>query len=202
MALVTHPMQGSYVTLPSRPLLWLRGFKLKRHVTTLHISGRTDASFLLKRNISSSVGPSCVSRPKPKALRILAFKGNARNNEPGGRASGSKSGKNSVKLKESEDAITESSKANDVSVSYSCEANESVSSPAIHRLFKKWLTNLRTQSSDHVVDDIIEGEEPAPTNISETEVETEKKETTSLLKVIWCHFLRLDASIKIPLMVL
>ncbi|PON59679.1 embryo defective [Trema orientale] len=192
MALVTHQMQGSYVTFPSRPLPWIRGIKLKRYVTTLHIAGRKDDSFLLKRNISL--------RPKPKALRISAFKGNARNDEPGGRASGSKSAKNSVKLKESGDPITESSKANDVSLSYTPEANESVSSPAIHRLFKKWLTNLRTQSSDQVVDDII-GEEPSPTDISESELGTQKKETNALLKAVWCHFLSLDATVKIPLLI-
>ncbi|PON72227.1 embryo defective [Parasponia andersonii] len=192
MALVTHQMQGSYVTFPSRPLPWIRGIKLKRYVTTLHIAGRKDDSFLLKRNISS--------RPKPKALRISAFKGNARNDEPGGRASGSKSAKNSVKLKESGDPITESSKANDVSLSYTPEANESVSSPAIHRLFKKWLTNLRTQSSDQVVDGII-GEEPSPTDTSESELRTQKKETNALLKAVWCHCLSLDATVKIPLLI-
>lgn len=152
-------------------------------------------------NSFHSVGASCVSRPKLKALRISAFKGNARNGEPGGRASGSKIAKNSVKLKESEDAVNESSKANEVSLSYTSEANESVSSPAIHKLFKKWLTNLRTQSSDQVVDDII-GEEPSPRDISETEVGTEKKETTALLKAVWCHFFSLDATIKIPLLIL
>ena len=153
-------------------------------------------------NSFHSVGASCVSRPKPKALRISAFKGNAQNDEPGRRASGSKSEKNSVKLKESEDTIIESSKANEVSVSYTSEANESVSSPAIHRLFKKWLTNLRTQSSNQVVDGIIGEEEPPSRDTAETEVGTEKKETTALLKAVWGHFLNLDATIKIPLLIL
>lgn len=143
-----------------------------------------------------------MRRPKPKALRISAFKGSAQNNEPGGSARSSKSAKNSVKLKESEDSLTESPNANEISLSFTSEANESVApSPAIHRLFKKWLTNLRTQSSDEVIDGILE-EEPSSREISETKVGTEKKESNVVLKEVWHHFLALDAKVKIPLLIL
>ncbi|EXB93587.1 hypothetical protein L484_014579 [Morus notabilis] len=193
MALVTHQMQGSYVTLPSRPLPWIKGVKWKRYVTTVHVAARTDRPFLLKGNI-------CL-RPKLKALRISAFKGSAQNGEPGGRASGSKTAKNSIKLKESEGAITESTQANEISLSYTAEANESVGpSPAIHELFKKWLTNLRTQSSGAAVDEILE-EEPSPREMSETELATKNKERSVILKAVWSHFLGLDATIKIPLLI-
>ncbi|GMN35387.1 hypothetical protein TIFTF001_042215 [Ficus carica] len=213
MALVTHQMQGmvtmelvfhqsfvrlsthgSYVTLPSRPLPWIKGIKLKRYVTTVHMAARTDRLFLLKWNI--------YFRPKLKALQISSFKGSAQNGEPGGRASGSKTAKKSIKLKESEGAITESRDPDEILVSYTSEANESVtSSPAIHRLFKKWLTNLRTKSSGEVVDGILE-EEPSPREVSETELGTENSERSEILKVVWYHFVSLDATIKIPLLIL
>ena len=135
-------------------------------------------------------------------MRISAFKGSAQNNEHGGKVSSSKSAKNSVKLKESEGSITESSNSNEISLAYTSEANESVApSPAIHRLFKKWLTNLRTQSSGEVIDGILE-EEPSSRDISETEVGTEKKESNVVLKEVWYQFLALDAAVKIPLLIL
>ncbi len=135
-------------------------------------------------------------------MRISAFKGSAQNDESAGRVSGSKVPKNSVKLKESEDPITESPKANDIPLSYTSEADQRIaSSPAIHKLFKKWLTMLRTQSPSQVEDGIL-GEELPPTEISETHNETENKKRGEILKAVWCHFLGLDATIKIPLLIL
>jgi hypothetical protein len=135
-------------------------------------------------------------------LRISAFKGSAQNDESAGRVSGSKVPKNSVKLKESEDPITESPKANDIPLSYTSEADQRIaSSPAIHKLFKKWLTMLRTQSPSQVEDGIL-GEELPPTEISETHNETENKKRGEILKAVWCHFLGLDATIRIPLLIL
>lgn len=149
-----------------------------------------------------SVGASCIRGTKRKSLRISAFKGSAQNGESAGRVNGSKVPKNSVKLKESEDTITESPNVNDIPLSYASEANQSIaSSPAIHKLFKKWLTMLRTQSPSQVEDGIL-GEELPPTEISETHHGTEKKERSEILKAVWCHFLGLDATIKIPLLIL
>ncbi|KAH7510616.1 hypothetical protein FEM48_ZijujUnG0107900 [Ziziphus jujuba var. spinosa] len=199
MALVTHQMQGSYVTLPSKPS-WSKGMKLKHYVKTLYMVGRTDRSFLLKRNSHLSVGTSCMCGLKPRTLRILAFKGSAQG-ESGGRACGPKVSKKSVKLKENEDTVTESPKTNEVPIAYASEANESIaSSPAIHGLFKKWLAILRTQSSSQMVDGIL-GEEPPPREISEMEHVTQDKGRSEILKAVWRHCLSLDATIKIPLMI-
>ncbi|KAK0587995.1 hypothetical protein LWI29_032428 [Acer saccharum] len=116
MVLVTHQLQGSYVTFPSRSLSLSRGLTLRRHVTTVHVVGK-------KR------GSPNVFGVRVKPVKISAFKGSAQNNESGGRASGSKISKNSIKL------------------SYIPKER----SPAIHQLFKKWLTMLRTQSPSQVV---------------------------------------------------
>lgn len=153
-------------------------------------------------NLFHSVGASCICGPKPRTLRISAFKGSARNDESGGRASGPKVSKNSVKLKENEDTITESPNTNDIPIAYASEANDSIaSSPAIHRLFKKWLTIIQTQSSSQEVNGIF-GEEPPAREISKTEYGTQNKERSEILKAVWCHFLGLDATIKIPLLIL
>jgi hypothetical protein len=149
-----------------------------------------------------SVGAAPRHRGKPRPLRISAFKGNAQNDESAGRVSGSKVPKNSVKLKESEDTIMESPKANDIPLSYTSEANESiVSSPAIHNLFKKWLTMLRTPSPSQVGDGVLGGEPPLR-EMPESQHGTQKKERGKILKAAWCYFLCLDATVKIPLLIL
>ncbi|XP_004298965.1 PREDICTED: uncharacterized protein LOC101308376 [Fragaria vesca subsp. vesca] len=201
MALVTHQMQGSFVTYPSRPLSWSKGMKLKRYVTTLHMVGRTESCSIMKHNICLSVGASPICGPKLKPLRVSAFKGSAQNDKSGGRKSGSKLPKNSVKIKENEDTTVGPPQANDIPLSYASEANESItSSPAIHNLFKKWLRMLRTQSSGEVVDGIL-AEDPPPKEISETEHKTQNEDRDGILRIIWCNFLSLNATIKIPLLI-
>ncbi|KAG6754126.1 hypothetical protein POTOM_042134 [Populus tomentosa] len=113
MAFVTHQMQGSYATFPSRPLSWSIGLKLKPHVTKLQMFGRTDMCFSVKRSLLLSAGAFALG-PKVKLLRISAFKGSAQNDESGGRTNGSKVSKNYVKLsyvpKENGETIISSSK--------------------------------------------------------------------------------------------
>ncbi|KAK9277935.1 hypothetical protein L1049_027492 [Liquidambar formosana] len=201
MALVTHQMQGSYATLASRPLSWTKGMKLKQYVTTLHMVGRTDRCFSLKRSVRFSLGAPRQG-PKGNLLKISAFKGSAQNDESRGRASGSNSSKNSVKLsyvpQESEETRLESPKAQNVPLSYTPEANETMGgSPAIYNLFKRWLTMLRTQSPSEAVDGIL-GEQPSQKEISESHNGTQNKER---LKAVWCYLLRLDATIKIPILI-
>ncbi|KAG2678836.1 hypothetical protein I3760_11G022500 [Carya illinoinensis] len=201
MALVTYQMQVSYSTFHSRPLSWDKRLKLKQSVKTLHMVGKTDRCFLLKRNVRLSVGAPC-NPGKLKPLRISAFKGSAQNEESAGRANGSKVPKNSVKLKESGDTA-DSPKANDIPLSYTSEAKEGIaSSPAIHNLFIKFLTLLRTQSPRQVVNGVL-GEEPPLREISETETQhgTENKERGEILRATWCFFLGLDATVKIPLLI-
>ncbi|KAF5476767.1 hypothetical protein F2P56_003471 [Juglans regia] len=198
MALVTYQMQVSYSTFHSRPLSWDKGLKLKQSVKTLHMVGKTDRSFLLKRNARLSVGAPC-NPGKLKPLRISAFKGSAQNDESARRANGSKVPKNSVKLKESADTA-DSPKANDIPLSYTSEAKESIASPAIHNLFMKFLTMLRTQSPRQVVNGVL-GEEPPLREISETQHGTENKERGEILRATWCYFLGLDATVKIPLLI-
>lgn len=108
--------------------------------------------------------------------------------------------KTSIRLEESGEAKSESPKAQNVPFSYASEANESLAtSPTIYKLFQKWLTLLRTQPSQEVEE--ILGEPPLgvlPENLDGSQ----SKERVEILKVAWTHFLALDATIKIPLLIL
>ncbi|KAG5032019.1 hypothetical protein JHK82_015614 [Glycine max] len=199
MAFVAHQPQGLCVTSSSRHLPWSKRLKLKQCLTKHHMIGRTDWHCLVKRNaclrfIVSSVGPPffCVAKLKP--LRISGFKGSTQNDDSGIRANQLKAPKTSVRL-------GESGEANNVPLSYASETNDSIeTSSAIHRLFNKWLTMLRTQPSSQEVEKIFE--EPASEGIlPKTQQETQIKERRAILKVAWSHFLALDATIKIPLLV-
>ncbi|KAJ6418184.1 hypothetical protein OIU84_001553 [Salix udensis] len=203
MALVTHQMQGSYATFPSRPLSWSKGVKLKPHVMTLQMFRRIDMRFSVRRDLCLSAG-AFAPGPKVKLLRISAFKGIAQNDESGGRTNGSKISKNSVKLsyvpKESGESKMDSSKVHSIPVSYTSEANDRITgSPAINNLFKKWLSMSRTQSPSQVADEILEGPPPRE-ELQQAQNTIQNKERVEIVKLVWCHFLILDATIKIPIL--
>ncbi|KAJ6676649.1 DEFECTIVE 2759 putative ISOFORM 1-RELATED [Salix viminalis] len=204
MAMVTHQMQGSYATFPSRPLSWSKGVKLKQRVTELQMVGRTDMCFSVKCSLRLSAG-AFSHGPKVKLLRVSAFKGSAQNDESGGRANGSKVSKNSVKLsyvpKESEETMMDSSKVHSIPFSYTSEANDRIAgSPAINKLFKKWLSMLRTQPPSQVVDEILEEGPPPREELQQAQNTTQNKERVGILKSVGYHFLSLDATIKIPIL--
>ncbi|KAK7301553.1 hypothetical protein RJT34_12419 [Clitoria ternatea] len=193
MAFVSHQPQGLYLTSSSRHLPWSRRLKLRPCLTKHHMIGRTDWHCLLKRNICLSVGPPCFFASKIKPLRISGFKGSTQNDDSGIRANQLKAPKTSVRLGESEEA-------QNVPLSYTSETNDSLAtSSAIHKLFKKWLTMLHTQPSSQEVEEIFG--EPTPGISPKTLQETEIKEKSKILKVAWSHFLALDATIKIPLLI-
>ncbi|KAF5957526.1 hypothetical protein HYC85_004751, partial [Camellia sinensis] len=166
--------QGSYATFPSSPVPWNKGIALKRFVTTLHMVVKTD-----------SVAAPLIRGPKAKSLRVSAFKGNSQNDESGGRASGSKSAKNSVKISYvqhgSEETLTESPKMQDVPLSCASEADETIAgSSTIQNLFKNWLMLLRTQPPNEVMDESLEG--PDSGKISVMQNGTQEKERGEILK--------------------
>ncbi|KAG5230180.1 hypothetical protein OIU76_022220 [Salix suchowensis] len=203
MAMVTHQMQGSYATFPS-PLSWSKGVKLKQRVTELQMVGRTDMCFSVKCSLRLSAG-AFSHGPKVKLLRVSAFKGSAQNDESGGRANGSKVSKNSVKLsyvpKESEETMMDSSKVHSIPFSYTSEANDRIAgSPAINKLFKKWLSMLRTQPPSQVVDEILEEGPPPREELQQAQNTTQNKDRVDILKSVGYHFLSLDAAIKIPIL--
>ncbi|KAK4362486.1 hypothetical protein RND71_017727 [Anisodus tanguticus] len=199
MALATHQLQGSYRTCPLSPSSWTTGNKLRHSVTKIPV-GQKDNFISLKCKSCLRIGAPFVLKPKGKSLKISAFKSNSQN-ESGGRVSGSKTLKNSVKLSyvphESEDTSVESPRAQNVPISYSAEADETTSYSAIQNIFKSWLILLRTPSPNQVTNETVE--EPYTTETSETQKMVQEKER-GVLKAVWCYFLSLDATIKIPVL--
>ncbi|KAL0417137.1 UNVERIFIED_CONTAM: hypothetical protein Slati_3545600, partial [Sesamum latifolium] len=147
------------------------------------------------------VGSSLVLGPKSRSFKISAFKGSSRHDDSGGRANVSKSLKNPVKVsylqQEGEESPLESSKVqNVVPASYTAADGTTTSSLAIQNLFKKWLILLRTPSQSQSVGGALD--EPCSTETSETPNSMQKQERGEILKSVWCYFLGLDATIKIP----
>jgi hypothetical protein len=104
--------------------------------------------------------------------------------------------------KESGETIINSSKVHTIPVSYTSEANNRIAgSPAINKLFKKWLSMLRTQSPSQVADEILEGPPPSE-ELQQAQNSTQNKERVEIVKLVWCRFLILDATIKIPILTL
>ncbi|XP_027332038.1 uncharacterized protein LOC113847254 [Abrus precatorius] len=201
MALVAHQPQGLYVTFSSRHLSWSKRLKLKQCLTKCHLIGRADWHYLLNQNICLSVGPPHICGPKLKPLRISGFKGSAKDDDSVTRANGLKIPKTSVKLEESGEIKSESPKANSVRLSCASEANENLAaSPGIHKLFKKWLTILRTPPSNQGVEEIL-GKPPTGGVSPETLQGMQKTVKGQSLKVAWSHLLALDATIKIPFLI-
>ncbi|KAJ8753548.1 hypothetical protein K2173_022789 [Erythroxylum novogranatense] len=200
MTLVTHQMQGSYATFPPRPSSWSRGIKLKQQLTTLRLIGRTDRRLLVKHNLHLSIG-AYAKGSRVNLLKVWAFKGGAQNEDVGKRRNGSKVSK-TVELSyvptNDGETIMESPKVHNVPVPYTSE-EELTGSPAIHKLFRKWLNLLRTQSPCQEEDGFLKGQ-PASEELQKPENHVQDKERHGILKEAWCNFLGLDATIKIPLL--
>ncbi|KAL3824861.1 hypothetical protein ACJIZ3_020890 [Penstemon smallii] len=204
MELTTYQLQGSCSTFPSVPSSWSRESKLKHFVPSFHAAGKKDRFISLKCSLCSSVGASLVLGHKSKLLKISAFKGSSRHDDSGGRASGSKSLKNPVKVSylqhESEESSVESSKVQNVVPAPCTPADETTTrSLAIQKLFKNWLMLLRTTPQTQPVDEVLE--EPSSTETSDVPTTVQKQERGVTPKSVWCYFLSLDATIMIPLVI-
>ncbi|KAE8726565.1 EMB2759 protein [Hibiscus syriacus] len=204
MALVIHQLQGSYVAFRSRPLSCRKGLTLRIPVATLHMLGRRKKGTSLRHSTClCSTGAHTLGLDS-KNIRISAFKGSVLSDESGDRKHQGNVPKSSIKVsyvpKDGEAATIESSKAHNGPVAYASETGENVvGSPAIHKLFKKWIIMLRSQSPSQVVDDAL-GEAP-PKDVLETQVGTQSNRKGEILKIVWCYFWDMNAAIKIPLLI-
>lgn len=149
-----------------------------------------------------SVRSPLLSGPNAKFFRISAFKGSAKNDEPRGRANGSKSSKNSAKLsyvQQESKEFTKSPEIQDVQLSYESEVESLSGSQAIQKLFKNWLTLLRTlPPSNEVSVETVEGSEPE--KVVEIQDVALGENRDNILTVIWGLFWGLDATVKVPLL--
>ncbi|VVB17827.1 unnamed protein product [Arabis nemorensis] len=164
------------------------------------------AYFLHLDILKTGLGSPCSGGLKAKSFRVTSFKGGIQNSESGGSEGGKKVTNNSVKLSyrsdDDENNVNGSPKAQNTSISYTSETDDSITGqPAIQKLFKKWLTLLRTQSPIQVIDEALGGEQVPQTTKPETETEIRKTESLQSTKnTVWSWFWSLDAAIKIPLL--
>ncbi|KAK4402423.1 hypothetical protein Sango_0983000 [Sesamum angolense] len=196
---------GSCSTFPSVPSLWNTRSRLKHSIPTSHTGGRKDAFISLKCRSCSSIGGALFLEQKSKLLKISAFKGSSLNDDSGGRANGSKSPKNAVKVyylqnKREESSVESSKVQNVVPAPYTAEDETTTRSLAIQNLFKNWLTLLRTPTQTHTMEEVLE--EPSSAETSEIPNTLQKQERGEVLKAVWCHIQGLDGAIKIPLLLL
>ncbi|KAK9119767.1 hypothetical protein Scep_017860 [Stephania cephalantha] len=213
MALIAYPTQASYATLPPRPLSCIKEVKLKSFIAP-RLVGVSNRSILLNHRFLLSVREPLICKSKVKHPKILAFKGTAQDNgSSGGSSGGSKISQNSVKLSyaphEDEETITESPDVQEAPLSYSSEEeaasgsqaiHTTQGSPAIRKLFRKWLMMLRTQSSDQASSGIFEERSPQ-CETSGREDGDQKQENLKILKAVWCFFVGVDATIKVPVLI-
>lgn len=199
MALISHSAQhGSYEAFRSRPLSWSKEVQLKPIVTLRMVEPSN-------RSASWEQCRLCISRREVKRLKVLAFKGSSQNDESGYRAKGSKVRRSSVKLSDvphkGEETVTESPEIQDNPLSCCAGKEETLaSSPAIQKLFKKWLMMLRTQSSNQISDGVF-GLGPPQSEKAESQIRSQEKENGKILKAVGRYFWGLDATIKIPLLI-
>ncbi|PIN20258.1 hypothetical protein CDL12_07063 [Handroanthus impetiginosus] len=200
MALATNQFQGSRCISPSVSSSWSSGSKVQHFLPTFRPVGRKDGLISLKCRSFSSVGTSLLLGHKFKVFKISAFKGSSQHDDASGRANGSKSLKSHVKVSylqhEGEGSSVESSELqNVVHAPYSAEDETTSRSLAIQNLFKNWLLLLRTPSQTQPVEEAPE----KPSFIETSENTLQNEERGEFLKAVWCYFLDLDATIKIPL---
>ncbi|GFP79900.1 hypothetical protein PHJA_000133400 [Phtheirospermum japonicum] len=206
MALATQHFKGSCSTLPFEPSSWSRRSKLKHYLPTFHADWTEDRSISLKCRLCSSIGASFVLGPKSKLSKISAFKGSRQYDDTNGIANGTKSLKNDDKVSYSQNRSEESSVVENSNVQNNVVPTRYTASDettttrfmAIHDLFKNWLMLLRMPSQTQPVEEVIE--EPSSSITSEIQ-NTKRERCGIMLNAVWCNFLGLDATIKLPLLV-
>ncbi|TYG60512.1 hypothetical protein ES288_D07G074500v1 [Gossypium darwinii] len=205
MVLLTHQLQDSHIAFPSRPLSRWKGLTLKRHVVTVHMLGRRERG-ISRHSVCSSIGAPHTCGSKVKNVGISTFKGSGQNNESRGRTNNAFLSKNTIKVsyvpKDREETMIESSNVHNVPLAYASETSENhLGSPAIQKLFKKWIMILLSQSPHQVMDEVT-GVGPTPRDTSETQIGTQSNGKSEILKMVWSHFWDMDVTIKLPILLL
>ncbi|CAA0826674.1 embryo defective 2759 [Striga hermonthica] len=206
MALVsTHQLKDSCSIFLSVPSSRSRESKVNQCLPAFLTVGRKDRLISLRRRPCLSVGTSLAHGQKPKLFKITAFKGSSQRDDSGGKANGSKSLHNHVKVvsylqHESEEPSVDSSKVQDIVAAPYTESDDTTNrSMAIQNLFMKWLMLIRTPSQTREFDGALG--EPSLVKTSEMPNTPQKQEKADIFKAALCYFWGLDATIKIPLLI-
>ncbi|XP_010550688.1 PREDICTED: uncharacterized protein LOC104821481 isoform X2 [Tarenaya hassleriana] len=181
-------IEGSHILFPRSSPTWSKGLIPKRPITKVHLVGSKEKHLRLKQ--------TCGVRLKAKPFRVASFKGGICNGDAGGSESGTKVSNNSVKVSYRPDDDENRT------LSYASQTEDSITGQAsIQKLFKKWLMILHTQSPAGETDGVLEEQLPQTTkSATQTETEIRKMESVQSAKTVWSRLWSLDATIKIPLL--
>lgn len=204
MVLVTNHTQSPCAAVSSRTLPWSKGIRLKQNVIRFQITSQVDRRLFQKQTSPLRPAARYIHDAKGKPLQISSFKSNVHNDEARNGSSKSVSPKNSVKISfvqhDTEETLTQSAAAEDAEVSNAPESNKAKSgSLDVRGLFRSWLNVLCTDVPHHAVDNILEGP-PQMDNVQEPK-KSSTTEKSGILKVVFCYFLGLDATIAVPLLI-
>jgi hypothetical protein len=159
------------------------------------MGGRTIRLNSLRSNNCLRIGA------KGKAFKILSFKGTHGQNDEqsgGGRASGSMSYKKSAKISFVPDDSESSTLIE--SPDLTCDDEKIQGSRAIQRLFRNWLTLLRSPLPAQMVDQTLD--EPSTPHIPETQKLTVPiNKRAKIARAVWGYFLALDSRVTVPLVI-
>ncbi|PKU67840.1 uncharacterized protein LOC110100716 [Dendrobium catenatum] len=193
-------IQGPHPSLFLRPKSCKRGINLGSFAS-FHVS-RRDNFVSLKHRLCLSAHSVLAKR---RTLMVLSFKGNSQNDGSDSRHRSSRLAKAPFQLsptqKEIEETTTESFDAqNHLSFESQEREDSNGGSLAIQKLFRKWLIMLTTQTSSPKVCEAFE-EKPFKSEVPEYKQVTVSSKALKLLQVSFMYFLRLDASISLPLVI-
>lgn len=192
-------IQGPHPSLFLRTKSCNRGINLGSFAS-FHVVGRTDNFVSLKHRLCLSAHPVLAKR---RTLMVLSFKGNSQNDGSDSRQRSSRFAKAPLQLshtqKEIEETTTESFDAqNNLSFASQERENSSGRSIAIQKLFRKWLIMLTTQTSSPQVREAFE-ENSIKSEVPDCNQVTVSAKAVKLLQACFMYFLRLDASISLPI---
>ncbi|KAL3655392.1 hypothetical protein CASFOL_001178 [Castilleja foliolosa] len=206
MALATQHFKGSCSTFPFEPSPWIRKSKLKRSLPMFHSDWTEDRSISLTCRLCLSIGASIALGPKSRLSKISAFKRSRQYGDPNCIVNGTESLKHDDKVSYLQNGnedilVVESSDVqnNVVPTRYTAsDETTTTRSMVIHDLLKNWLMLLCRPLQTQPVEEVIE--EPSSSVTSEIQ-NTKRERCGTMLNAVWCNFLGLDATIKLPLLV-
>lgn len=134
---------------------------------------------------------------------VLSFKGNSQNDESDDRHRSSRFAKAPFQLSNTQKKIEETTTESFDHLSLESQEREDSDggSLAIQKLFRKWLIMLRTQTSRPNTYEAFE-EKPIQSEVPDRNQVTVSSKAAKLLQASFMYFLRMDASISLPVVIL
>ncbi|XP_020589699.1 uncharacterized protein LOC110031017 [Phalaenopsis equestris] len=189
-----------------RPLLFLRPKSCNGAINLAsfapyRVIGRRDDLVSLKHRLCLSAHPVLAKR---RTFVVLSFKGNSQNERFDDRQRSSRVSKAPLQLSHTRNEREETTTSFDTQNHLSLESREREDSNggslAIKKLFQKWLIMITTQTSRPNIREAFE-EKSIKMEVPEFNEVKASLKAAKLLRASFMYFLRLDASISLPLVI-